>query len=490
MNSLKQAIVASLTEHPDAQKYFQQALAQDPAQLMDVLAQKQTLTKEDFFATDDQGKPFIDSVGAWKNFEKISEIIRLGGDKLTYEDFTRPIGSGTRSLLDSAKLNNGVAKVFTFEVWQGRYDEMEKLWYKLPSFERNKSQGVVTLDLKRKMLAVEGRETPEDLLAKAGITPFDIRNAAVSDYSYTEVNKKLRLAGDYFRKEYVLMPDGAGDTIFDSRREAFSKFDAILKIMQSNGERLEVRDYTRQLGNAQSLLAKAAEQKALDKVFAPAQWTDRLQDMLTLWSNVLDAWKTSPMATQDFDNAYAEAEGMTYAKRFKSMEVNGKSDLLTPLNEGLNEKPVLPLGLKVVWDNFDAIHEHLRGKDEALTTSDLRKPSGQMGDSCLISAAKYGHFDKAVEIAKQCGEPIAMADFLSKDAHGNTLINILAEKRQLSQVFTVDAWVGHVGDMKELWSHVAAVHRKQVNFSQVETGVKQATLKQQKKGGGIKIRPH
>jgi len=490
MNNLKQAIVASLTEHPDAERYRQRAFNEDPADLVKALSQKQVLTKADFLATDDDGKSFIDSPGAWRNFDKVAEVLRLSGETFTYEDFTRPLTSGSqKSLLDSARANSGLSKVFTFENWKGRFEEMERLWYKLPSYDRtNKNQsGGMSLDLKRQLLAFEGRQLPEDGLAKAGLSLSDLRSVVTNDYYFNEVNKKLNQAGDYLRKEYVLMTDNAGDTMFD-RKDTFTRFEAIVKILNQHGERLEVKDYTRQLANVPSLLERAAEQNALNKVFAPAQWVDRLPDMLELWSNVRDGWKRPPMTPQDFDNAFAEAEGLTYAKRFMAMNVTGKADLLTPINENPEAKPVLPLGLKVFWDNVDAVQAHLKERGESLTVTDLRQPSGQTGDSCLISAAKFGHFDKVIEIAKQSGDPVTMKDFLSKDSHGNTLIGILADKRQLSQVFTVDAWTGHVGEMKELWSHVAAAHRKQIDYSHLETAVKQATLKQ-KKDSGPKIRP-
>ena len=492
MNSLKQAIIASLCEHPNVEKYRQRAFVENPRQMVESLAQGQSLTKADFFAPDDEGKPFIDSAGAWKNLNKIAEILQLSGDKFTYEDFTNPMVAGTsRTLLDSARANYSVLKIFTLDVWKGRFDEMEKLWYKLPTFERSRGAttlgGVVPLELKRQMLAAEGRTAPEDRLASAKLTLIDIRGAT-TDYAFNELNNKLRQAGDYLRKEYVLMTDGSGDTMFDGRPGSWNKYETVIKTLQAHGERLEVKDYLRQLSTTPSMLARAAEQKALNKVFAPVQWADRLPDMLTLWSSVLDAWKTSPMTTQDFDNAYAEAEGMTYAKSFKARNVNGKADLLTPLNADLNDKPVLPLGLKVVWDNFDTIQAQLSKKGESLTLADLRATSGQMEDTCLVSAAKFGCFDKVIDIAKRNGEAITMGDFLSKDDHGNTLISILAEKKQLSQVFTVEAWVGHIADMRELWSHVTAANRKQVDYAQVETGVKQATLKQ-KKPGNFKIPP-
>jgi hypothetical protein len=487
MSSLKRAIVASLTDHPDAESYMKAAYAENPAQLVSDLARRLVITKADFLAPDDKGKAFIDTPAAWKNFDRIAEIARLGGSKFTEEDFTRASLPSGRTLLNSAAANSGTAKIFTFEIWEGRFDEMERLWYRAPSHERPKGlDNLLPLVLKRQLLAAEGKQAPEDRLAKAQLNISDIRSSASVDLTFNEVNRKLQQAGDYFRKDYALMPDSSGDSMFD---KSFGRFDAITKIMAAHGERFEVRDYLKKLSTRHTLLERAAEHNALNKVFEPSLWADRLPEMLTLWSNVLEAWKRSPMTTQDFDRAYAAAEGLTYAKRFKVKPVTGKADLLTPLNPGLNENPVLPLGLKDVWDKFDTVQASLAKKGEALTTADLRKASGQMGDTCLISAAKFGHFEKVAEIARQSGQPLTMEDYISKDGHGTTLIEILAEKRQLSQVFTVEAWTGQLSDMRQLWQQVSASHRRQINFPQLETGVKQATLKKKSNTGSFRPRP-
>jgi len=473
MNRLKRALVASLTEHPAADFYCKAAGIS--AQLAQELAQTQALGKADVLARDENGKPFMDAPAGWKNFAKIAELVRLGGENFTYDDFVSPIIPDTnKTLLSFAVTHGGMASIFTVDIWKGRFEEMEKVWFKVPNLDRRSSGGVVPLALKRELLAAEGKEVPEDRLAKAQVSHNDIRNTGPSESTFSEVNSKLQRAGDYFRKEYALLPDFAGDSMFD-RRGSFARFDDIQKIMNAHGERFEVADYLKQLASAPSLLKRAAEQDALDKVFAPAQWADRLPDMLKLWSNVLDAWKKSPMTAQDFDTAYTQAEALTYAKRLKP--VNGKADLLTPLNAGLNEKPVLPLGLKAVWDKFAAVKEKLAENGEALTMADLRLPSGQMGDTCLMSAVKSGHFDKVVEIANQSGQPLTVDDLVSTDGHGNTLVNILAEKGHLSQIFTLAAWTGQLGDMRKVWSHVSAANRDQINYHELESSVTQATLK-------------
>lgn len=500
--ALKKAIVATLCEAPGAEKYRQAAFVDNPLELVQSLSQRIVLTKADFFALDEEGKPFLETAGAWKNFDKIAKIVQANGEKFTYDDFTNPLAPGnTKTLLDAAKSNNGLKQVFSFDMWAGRFAEMEKLWFQLASYERNKvfsngynssssTSGLIPIELKRRLLAVEHKTPPEDRLEKAGLRLDDIRRASMDNLAFDDVNRKLARVNDYFRKEYVLMVDSSGDTMFDGRSGAWNKFSDILKIMQAHGERLEVADYTRKLSNAKSLLERAGEQKTLNKVFAPDQWADRLDDMFQLWSKVPDAWKTSPMTTQDFDNAYATAEGLTYGKRFLLQEFNGKGDLLKPLNPGAEARPVLPLGLKVVWENFEGVQSKLEETGEKLTMTDLRATSGHMSDSCIMIAAKHGRFDRVVEISRNSGEPITLEDFSAKDGHGNTLLNILAEKQQLSLVFSPTIWVGRVDEMRQLWTQVANKDRRQVDYANVETATKQASLKQKRGTGTLKFRPN
>lgn len=487
---IKLAIIATLCEHPDAEKYKQRAFS-SPEKMMEAMGKSQALTKADFLTPDDEGKYIIDSAGAWKNFDKIAKLVQDGGDKFTYEDFMKPLGSDPqKTLLESAKTHGGLGKIFTFGLWEGRFEEMERVWYKVPvPFRRDMGNGgLIAADLKRELFAAEGKETPEDRLAKADLTPADIRGAFTGKDNYEVVMAKLTAADDYLRKEYILLRDVSGDTLFDNRAEPWNKYGTIMKSLHEHGERLEVADYIKQVTYTKNILSRAAEHRALDKVFTPAHWADRLPEMLNLWSHVLEGWKTAPMTTADFDNSYAVAETLTYAKIFEKMSVTGKADLLKPLNKASEgEKPVLPLGLKAVWDNLDAVQAQLGKSGEQLTLADLRTPTGQMGNSCLMSAVKFGHFDKVVDIAKQSGEPVTVEDFLNKDRQGNTLISILAEKRQLSAVFAPEIWVGRVQEMKSLWYEVSPLQRQQVDFEQIETAVKQATLKQHK--GGFKLQP-
>ena len=500
---IKQALIAAMVEHPDQDKYRTRAFSgENLEKVVEALAEsKNKLTKADFFTQDDDGKYLIDTPGFWKNFSKILDIVTKAGEKFTFDDFTKPLlrddaRGEQRDLLDSARQSGGLAKIFSADVWTGRYDEMERLWYRVPVPSRRdvfKNDGLLDPALKRGLLAAEGKQMPEDGLAKAGLTTGDLFAAFRERGNYEELNRKLAANNDYLKKDYLLLPDSSGDTVF-YYPAAWEKFADITKNLGLHGERFEVADYLRQVGRQPNILTRAAERKTLDKVFAADNWIDRLPDMLELWSQVREGWKTSSMTSRDFDNSYAEAESKTYGKLVDFKNIHGKADLFVPLNPPPNapattSAPIIPLGLKAFWDNYADADKRLTDTGGKLTVSDLRQVSGFMGSSILMSAVKFGQFDKVVDISRKSGEPVTLDDFLSKDRHGNTLLNILADRNQLSLAFSPDLWAGRVADMKTLWTHVRINDRTQVDFLQAEVAAKQATLKMQVKDK-FKLKPN
>jgi hypothetical protein len=259
----------------------------------------------------------------------------------------------------------------------------------------------------------------------------------------------------------------------------WSRYDDIVSSLQAKGDRFEMRDFLRQVGNVPNMLMRAFEKGALNKVFTAAHWEGRLSDMLDLWSHVKDGWKISPMTVNDFDKAYAEAESLTFGGGLLFKDIGSKGDLLRRIGDG--SPAVIPLGLKAFWDHFSDADERLKALGEKITLADLRQKSGQMGNSCLMGAAKLGHFARVVEISRQCGETLTLDDFLAKDRHGNTMLNILTERGELAAVFAPDLWAGRLTDMKTLWTHVRVADRRQIDMQQVEVAVRQATLKMQAK---------
>lgn len=488
---IKQAIIAALCEHPEQDKYQKRAFAGDNLQRMleTMRAGMSQLTKADFFTPDDEGRYIIETPGMWRNFEKIRDIIHANGGRFRMEDFLLPLGrSGdSRTLLENASDSNALAKIFTAEVWKGNFDEMERLWYYVPMMPRSNTfgnDGMLGVALRREMFASEGRDLPEDRLAKAGVTPADLKFTDPGNFD--ALVEKLSRAGDWIRKEYLFLPDKLGYTMFDHDK-LWDRYDQIAKGLRANGEAMEVPDFLRRMGRVHSPLRRAGELGKLDKIFRGEHWAGRLDEMMVLWSHVLPGWKTGTLSPAEFDRCYVQAEHLTYGALVDVKNISGKDDLLVSLNGADSKTPVLPLGLRTVWENFADIERQLSAKGQKIAMSDLRRKSGHMSDSCLISAAKFGNFTDVCAIAKKSGEPLTLDDFLSRDSHNKTLLDILADGNELAKAFMPELWAGRVDEMKALWQRVRITDRVQVDFPRVEVETKHATLKSQSKRGNFKL---
>ncbi len=489
---IKQAVIASLCEHPNQDKYRARAFAGDGLSAMtDALAgHGVALTKRDFFTPDENGVYLIDTPGFWANFEKIRTLLAKGNERFDAEDFLLPLQPvNTRTLLQSAIQYKGLGQIFTAPVWTGRFNDMELLWYKVPYLERKEltgADGTIPLPLKRTLLQAEGRVAPEDRLAAAKLSAADIHTVFRERGDFESLSRRLTTAGDYLRKDYLLLLDHLGDTCFASQN-AWQRYPQLAETLARHGEQFEVVDFIRQVGSRNNIIARAAEHRALDKVFAPQLWVGRLGDMLTLWNHLSPGWKNAPLRPADFDLAYADAESRTFAPLLDFTALHNKQDLLLPLN-GADAQPVLGLGLQAFWAQAITLLPLLAKQGEPVQLRDLRRISGQLGHSCLITAAKCGSFRQVVGIARASGEPLTLEDFMSRDMHDNTLLTILAERKELALVFTPELWAGRLADMRNLWAQVRHADRAQIDMQQVEIAVKQATLKKHSRPG-LKIKP-
>lgn len=486
---IKQAVISALCDHPDQEKYRARAFTgENLATVADALAGKGVaITKQDFFTPDERGDYIIDTPGFWRNFERIRDLLAARGEKFDANDFLFEMNATQRRTLLSTAGSEGTRKIFTDAVWRGRFDEMESLWYKVAMPVRREfgADGNIPLSIKRALLSAEGRNLPEDRLARAGLTPADVQSAFRERGDFEALLRRLAQNGDRLRKEYILLRNPQADTCF-AAQNAWDRYPQVARILAASNERLEVADFIRQVGVANNILMRAANHKALGHVFEPELWANRLDDMMQLWGYVLEAWKIPPFTRNDFDLAYAEAESMTYMPVLESSGWTRKADLVTPLNhEGT---PVLALGLKKFWEQAEDILPLLAQKGERVTVADLRRPSGQLGHSCLMSAVKFGRFAAVVSIARTGGEPLKLEDFLAKDHHGETMLSILAARKELPLVFSPELWAGRVADMKTLWGQVSHKDRAQVDIQKAEVAAKQATL-QKKSNSAFKIKP-
>ncbi len=488
---LKQAFLAAMMKHKDARLFRDRAFAEPNLHEINrqIEAAGETITKADFFSRDIFNSYFLDTVAAWKNFDTIVDFVHSKGETFTADDFLQKLDDGSgktnRTFLSSALENGAFDKVFQARIWQGRYDEVEHLYYSiLPGQRRVHDQGHKLLEIKREIYADEGRELREDVLKDAGIDWFDLpkmfegRNGMARLETY---DKLLKEKGSKLTKEDVLMCNYEGDTMFSSKR-AWDAFDKIAALLEANGETFGIEDFLTKRGHKPSVLTRAAQHDAVDKIFKPSMWVGRVADMVKLWNTLRPLEQTNSMGHDPFLLALSEAESQTYGPLFDSVQNKTPTDYISPIAvEG--DVKILPLGLPSVWKDLDVKRDLFASEEGAnaksITMDDLRQTTGFQDKTILEIAIKAGFLNKVIEIATKTGEGLALQDLIAKDANENAMLRVIAERGELDTLFTPEIWAGRLQDMKRLWAWVPFEHKGQVNWNEVVNKTRVSTLKNQ-----------
>lgn len=96
-----------------------------------------------------------------------------------------------------------------------------------------------------------------------------------------------------------------------------------------------------------------------------------------------------------------------------------------------------------------------------------RKTAGDDGyfETGFVRLARVGRFDHAMMLARhgQSGK-MDITDVLSRDHAGLNVVEILAEKGQLRQLFDASLWRNGIDDMNAVYEAVPEAHRLQVDF--------------------------
>lgn len=497
----KQAFIASLCAYPDAQAYITRAYrdASPETVTTEMAAVARTMTKADFFSLPMNGKePALDSVPGWSALPKIAWWLALNDERFEVSDFMAKMPSG-KTFLKSAETHGGLGNIFQADVWRGRHDEMENLWFFVSASERRKfNGGEGILPVRREILAKEKKAPREDVLLRAGIAPGDMGNALMEDGRLEAFDQKLQAVGERFSKADVFVLDAMGETMFASRT-AWARYDKVVDLMARNGERFEVEDFLFRRGTRLDILSRAAEAEAMDKVFNPRHWVGRVDDMISLWSHTKPAWHVF-LRNKNFAECVADAEDLTWGARLqndKSWVDGGRAALVTPLKDDKGAlSPVVPLGLKSVWADIEGIMTALDRRGEQLTLQDMRATSGHYGSTIMLTAAQAGRFDKVLEIAEKTGGKLTADDFLTSGRDGKTLLQTLADRKQLKLVFSDKMWAGRMKEMQSLWHHIPLAQRSDIDFIEVQSRVRIASLdlyigqpRRQNRGGAAGPKP-
>lgn len=468
MNKGKKLILAVLCGLPADHKVYKEAAA-DPAAAAEMLAVTR-VTKQDLLEPIDGARNVFAFEQTWDRFAR---LMAQTGERFTIEDLSRRDAGGT-SLVEYAVQHGKLEQLFTPEIWRGRIEDMDNLYYGVKRADREKIDYPA---MRSATAALTGIVLAEDKLKKTGMAPSSVRTRLTNGTNITDLRADLARNGDRIRKEYVLMLSSEGDNIFDNS-SAFNNMHLWLEDLEKANERLTKADFLRTYGNQKSILQNAMRHDALPKIFTPAIWKGRPKEMLELFEQLPPADRTRV----DIAAVVKTLRETEYGERVRIDSTLSRATLTAPLNQ--NERwekdfaPVCALSLTKVWKDIAQVRGTLSARGEKLTTDDLRRPTGFGVDNVMTMAAREGQFAAVMDIAAESGQKITLADLTTANTSGQSIADILIKANQSALMFRAENWVGQAKDMARLWEKLPELQRKAIDFPAIQGRVNALTLRE------------
>lgn len=438
------------------------------------------LTKDDFFTTTTaKGKSFFEFKKTWENLRKIFDIVGKNGEKVTLADFKRVV-SGSKNAIDLAIDCKALEEIFIPEIWAGHSKEMEDLWFSIDKWKRPSKSFE---ELRGQVARLEGRTLREDRLKTIGIAPTDM-HTAIKNGNIADMRKKLEAAGDHFRLDDAKICDTDGDHALQNAT-GWGKFEELYAEWEKHGELPDATFFQFRRGNRSSIIESAFTSNSEKKVFNAHVFAGRPEELLKLYHGLKDDHRKKI----DVKAVISEIIEKECADQIIVNDDLALEDLLNPIYvfDG-GEKgsiTVTAIGLRKTWDNIDEIQQILSNKGEAITLDHLRKTIGVGGENCMLKAARFGHFDKVMQIAAQNGERLELDDLLTKSEGGKTLLGVLAETNNIGLLLKPELWVRRVNDLATLWENLPSPMKteKKTEFMAVQTRANQLSLRELTRNG-------
>lgn len=471
MNNGKKIILAALCGLPADHKMVKAAF-NDVAAAGDML-KTTAINKADFLSAMGEDDPLLAHEQSWDNFGRIVEALRAQGEQFTATDLRTPI-IGVMSPVRYAERTRKLDKLFAPTVWEGRLQEMDKVFYSVTKVERDK---MPYQEIRRAVAALTAELTPEDRLRTYNLDSSTVRTK-IRHGNVDELKADLAKQGDYLRKEYVFMLDSAGDNIFEFK-ETFEHIDKWLPELEAHGERLGKADFLFSVGDQKTPLQHAVAHGQLPKIFRARIWQGHTAEMLELYETLVETER----AKVDIQSVLSELKEAEYGPQV----VTGKDVTVESLTRVLNEHerahtpnffPVFPLGFERVWKEMKQIRETLAAKGQKLTLDHLRQPAGLAGDTVMMLAARGGHFAEVMAIAAQNNDHVTLAEITAKGSNGKSILDVLVSRGEVEQLLRPESWVGRGQDLLAVWNQIPNDKRKDIDFEAIHGRVNMLTLRQ------------
>ena len=357
---------------------------------------------------------------------------------------------------------------------------MEKAWFIVP---RGKRETAMFRQLRSAIAAAGGQELREDVLERMGVNVFNLRSA-VKGGDYKEISKKFAAGGDHMRADDVFLPDSYGDHMLDTR-EAWDNFEKLVTELDSHGERLEMRHFLQKNHECKSALEEALIVNQARKIFTAKVWRGRMPEMLALYEHIpMEKRKDVPL-----DDVLKELEEDIFGSKIDIAPGLAKGALTALMNDAAQPdtaglSAVRGIGLKKIWENISDVRRLLRDAGEALTIDDLRLTSGHQAESAMLTAARHGKFAEVIAMLGERNDEFAVEDLAARGKAGKSIIEILAEKKQLDLVCRAEFWAHRPQDFQKLWKAVPEKSRDQINYQDLLSRMNLISLRARFSAGG------
>ncbi|GEM_PF-2935363 len=445
--------------------------------LSDTLLRQSRLTKDDLFEASETGQVFFDHREVWPKLPAIIEKIKETGETIDASDFQKkPAGAGDKTILELAEKHDALVYLFHPRIWKNNLAEMEKLWF----FTKKASRTNLDFTKLRQNIARDsGIQLREERLSYLGM-PVGTLRTELREGAIEEVDSRLRMRGDRFRKEDLFLIDGDGETVLDNRR-TWDSFDKIVATMQKHGDFFTAADLKSSRGDGKSALARAGEFDKLDKVFTPVLWKSRIDEMMALWDSVPLGQKSSVK----INTVIAALEDDSFSDMIDPDKdvtlvglINPHHPKLSTVRSEEGDYTIRPLGLQKTWHHIWDIEKALEARGEHIGLDHLRLPHGWFGQSCLHAAASYGFTEVVVDLLKKNGEWFSADDLLAKKTGHESVLDIISRQDKLDVIMKPELWLGRADTLIKVWDTLPIAKQNKYDMEDMLSKINLLSLRQ------------
>lgn len=413
---------------------------------------------------------FMAHKGFWDALPQLGPMLRAQGIVLTPDVMraSRP-GLADDNFIKTAVKFKALDKLFTEAVFGDRLEDMQNLWYGIPTPDRRyiALKEVFAKELRAVAKNSGAGELPIDTLKRAGVEPFNLSglwywSAASSAEKMAEIKQKLEKIGEKFSKKYFLLLDDDGDTAFN-QSDFLKTLPVLVKELAAVGERIEVEDFlTRANPERKTPLAESLRGNNHLHIITPEVWGDRLAEMVQLWSKINDN-DAKEMVNLGF--VLANAIEQTYVAKVVEGGMS-REKFITPFTyqqvfDGSGKETradIHPLLLAATWEKLRVYLEQAEKSGELAEKTtrleDLRKIRDSQGNTAMLTAAKAGRFFTILTMIRATGEQLTAKDLTERNARGESVLDVLAAKSELALVFDPRLWRGRPLDVRYVFAAV------------------------------------